>query len=123
MEKIMKAIKKIIREKAEYKAIRKLLDAMPAEHQFVYKEIEKYVFHIGVDDSMMPVLMDIAESFAVAAAAGRPALSITGEDAVLFCDTLIKKFNIKTWRDIQREKLHKNIDVYFNGGAVKGSSD
>jgi DNA-binding ferritin-like protein (Dps family) len=118
MKSIIEAIKKIRREKAEYKAIRKLLGAMPAAYQFVYKEIERYMFHIGVDEAMMPVLMNIAESFAVAAAAGKTPLSLMGDDAGAFCDNLIAEFHIKTWRDLQRDKLHENIIAYFNDEAA-----
>lgn len=114
MKKIIKTVAKILREKAEYKASRQLLKAMPADYQFVYTEIEKYMFTIMMDESVMQVLMDILESFAVASAAGRPARSLIGEDPGLFCDNLIAKLQVKTWRDIQREHLHKNINAYFN---------
>lgn len=86
---------------------------MPDDYQFVFKEIEKYMFNLMIDESMMQVLMDTLESFAVAAADGRSVLSITGEDVGLFCDNLIKKCQVKTWAGEQRKNLNKNIHKKF----------
>lgn len=113
MKGIFFNINKIIREKAEYKAYLELIQSLPGEYQFVSKEIEKYMFSIMIDESVMPVLMNTVESFAIAAADGRSILSITGEDVGVFCDDLIKKFNVQTWAGKQREKLNENIRRQF----------
>ncbi|MDR2029412.1 MAG: DUF1048 domain-containing protein [Treponema sp.] len=109
MGKMIAAFKKMVREKAEYKACRKLLETLPEDYKFVFKEIEKYMFSLFGDEYIMTVLMNILESFAVTAADGRSVISVTGEDVGLFCDKIIKKFQVKTWPDKQREKLNKNI--------------
>jgi DNA-binding ferritin-like protein (Dps family) len=113
MEKMVEAFKKMIREKAEFKAYRKLVESLADDYQFVLKEIETYMFSLMIDESMMPVLMNTAESFAVAAADGRSVLSITGEDVGTFCENILKKSNAKTWADKCREKLNKNIHERF----------
>jgi DNA-binding ferritin-like protein (Dps family) len=113
MEKIVQSFKKMIREKAEYKANRKLMESLPDDYQFVFKKIEKYMFSLALDESVMTVLMDTLESFAVAASDGRSVISIIGEDVGLFCDNLIKKFQVKTWAGKQREKLNKDIHKKF----------
>ena len=89
MIKMFESLNKMIREKAEYKAYRELLESLPEDYQFVSKEIEKYMFSIMIDESVMPVLMNTVESFAVAAEKGRSILLITGTDAGLFCDDLM----------------------------------
>jgi DNA-binding ferritin-like protein (Dps family) len=93
MEKMIEAFRKMIREKAEFKAYRKLVESLDDDYQYVLKEIETYMFNLMIDESMISVLMDTAESFAVAAANGRSVLSITGEDVGIFCENIIKKFN------------------------------
>jgi DNA-binding ferritin-like protein (Dps family) len=110
---IFENVNKMIREKAEYKAYRKLKESLPEDYQFVSKVIEEYMFSITFEESVFTVLMNMVESFAIAAVDGRSVLSITGEDVGLFCDELITKFNIKTWADKQREKLNKNIQKKF----------
>jgi DNA-binding ferritin-like protein (Dps family) len=113
VNKIIKSLKKMIREKAEYKACRELLDSLPNDYRVVFKEIEKYMLSLAGDESILAVLMDTLESAAVAAQDGRSVFSITGEDVGTFCDNLIEKFQvktwIKTWRDNHREKFNKNI--------------
>jgi DNA-binding ferritin-like protein (Dps family) len=113
MEKMVESFRKIIREKAEFKAYRKLIETLPDDYQFVCKEMEKYMFSLMIDESLMQVLMDTVESFAVAAQDGRSVISITGEDVGLFCDDIMKKHNVKTWAGKQREKLNENIHKKF----------
>jgi DNA-binding ferritin-like protein (Dps family) len=109
MRGMIETLKHMIREKAEYKASRELLVSLSDEYQFVFKEIEKYMFCQMVDESMLSVLMNTLESFAVAAGDGRSVFSITGEDVGLFCDNLIKEFQVNTWVGRQREQLNKKI--------------
>jgi DNA-binding ferritin-like protein (Dps family) len=113
MEKVIEAFRKMMQEKAEFKAYRKLVESLAGDYQFVLKEIETYMFSLMIDESMMPVLMNTAESFAIAAADGRAVLSITGEDVGTFCENILKKSNAKTWADKCREKLNENIHKRF----------
>ena len=112
MENFLEIITGPWREKAEYKAHRKLLDSLPEEYQFVYNAIEKYVWSVCMTD-MINVLMNTLEAFAIAAEDGRSVLSVTGKDVSVFCDDLLKKFNAKTWIDKQREKLNEKINKRF----------
>jgi DNA-binding ferritin-like protein (Dps family) len=113
MEKIIESFRKMIREKAEYKTCRKLVETLPEDYKFVFKEIEKYMFCLAVDESIITVLLNILESFAIAAPNGQSVISITGEDVGLFCDDSIKKFHVKTWIGNQREKMNNNIQKRF----------
>jgi DNA-binding ferritin-like protein (Dps family) len=113
MKNFLEIVTGSLREKAEYKASRKLLASLPEDYQFVYKEIEKYIFSLYFDENVFPVLLNIIESFAIAATDGRSVFSVTGEDVGLFCDDLLKKIKIKTWADRQREKLNENIQKKF----------
>jgi DNA-binding ferritin-like protein (Dps family) len=109
MNKIIDSLKTLKKEKAEYKANRKLLESLPDDYQFVFKQIDKYMFSFATDGSMLTVLMDILESLAVAAPDGRSVFSITGKNVGSFCNNLIKNCHAKMWQDTQREKLNKNI--------------
>jgi DNA-binding ferritin-like protein (Dps family) len=127
VEKLVESLKKMIQEKAEYKAYRKLIETLPEDYQFVSTEIEKYLFNVVGDAAIMPVLMDTIESFAIIAQNGRSVFSITGNNVGSFCDNLVKKSNIKTlaerqnnryievWNEEQREKLNKKIQKRFGG--------
>ena len=106
---LINTLKRISREKAEYKEHVKLKKSLPEDYQYVYGEIEKYIWSLDYTGGMMNVLMDTLEAFSIAAADGRDVLSVTGEDVGAFCDSLLKKFNAKTYADKCREKLNKNI--------------
>jgi DNA-binding ferritin-like protein (Dps family) len=99
-----------LREKAEYKANRKLLKDLPEDYQYVYKAIEKYMYNFTSNGE---VLMDVLEAFAIAAQDKKSVLSIIGDDAADFCDNIIKKSQVKTWHDKQREELRKKINKRF----------
>jgi DNA-binding ferritin-like protein (Dps family) len=118
MKNFFEIITGSFREKAEYKAYRKLLESLPNDYQYVLKEIEKYVFSFVVDENIMTVLMNTSESFAIAANDGRSVFSIIGEDIGSFCDNIIKNCHVKTWRDKQREKMNENIRKKFGTNNV-----
>ena len=113
MKKFLEIIINITREKAEYKAYRKLKKSLPEDYQFVSNEIENYMFCITMDESVFTVLMNTVKSFAAAAADGCSVLSVTGEDVGLFCDNLLKKSQIKTWAEKQKEELNEKIHKKF----------
>jgi DNA-binding ferritin-like protein (Dps family) len=113
MKNIIELLIGDLREKAEYKANRKLLKRLPDDYQYVYKAIEEFMYNLNFDGEIYKILMDILESFAVAANEKKPVLSITGEDVVGFCDNIIEKFHIKTWHDKQRDELRKKINNRF----------
>jgi DNA-binding ferritin-like protein (Dps family) len=113
MKNIIELLIGNLRDKAEYNANRKLLMNLPEDYQYVYKAIEKFMYNLDFDGKVYKILMDVLEAFAIAANEKKPVLSITGEDIVGFCDNLIKKFNVKTWHDKQRDELRKKIDDRF----------
>lgn len=108
-----------LREKAEYRANRKLLKGLPEDYQYVYKAIEKYMYNLNFDGKVFTLLMDVLEAFAIGAHEKKPALAITGEDVVGFCDAIMKKHRVKTWHDLQREALRKKINDRW---SIKASS-
>ena len=113
MKNIIELLIGNLREKAEYKANRKLLKGLPRDYQYVYKAIEKFMYNLDYNGEVYKILMDILEAFAIATHDRKPVLSITGEDVVGFCDNIIKKYQIKTWHDKQREELRKRINNRF----------
>jgi DNA-binding ferritin-like protein (Dps family) len=118
MNRLINTLKRWKKEKAEYKEYRRLYRSLPKDYRFVFKEIEKYIWSLDYDGSMMNVLMNTLEAFSIAAVDGRNVFSVTGEDVGVFCENLLRKFNAKTWADKCREKLNKNIRNYLNCTAI-----
>jgi DNA-binding ferritin-like protein (Dps family) len=102
-----------LREKAEYKANRKLLKDLPEDYQYVYKAIEKFMYNFTFNGDVFKILMDVLEAFAIAAQDKKPVLSIIGDDVAGFCDNIIKESQVKTWHDKQQEELIKKINKRF----------
>jgi DNA-binding ferritin-like protein (Dps family) len=110
MKNIIELLIGNLKEKAEYKANRKLLKELPEDYQHVYKVIEKYMYNFTFNGEVFKILMDVLEAFAIAAQDKKPVLSLIGDDVVGFCDNIIKKSQVKTWHDKQREELRKKIN-------------
>jgi DNA-binding ferritin-like protein (Dps family) len=113
MKNIVELLIGNLKEKAEYRANSKLLKDLTEYYQNVYKAIEKYMYNFTFNGEVFKILMDVLEAFAIAAQDRKPVISIIGDDVVVFCDDIIKKSQVKTWHDKQREKLRKKINKNF----------
>jgi DNA-binding ferritin-like protein (Dps family) len=84
--------------------------ALPQDYQIVYKEIQKYLFKIGVVGltDWMDLLSGIIDLFEEGAALGKGVLEVTGHDAAAFCDDLIK--DSKTYADIYQESVGQEVN-------------
>jgi DNA-binding ferritin-like protein (Dps family) len=84
--------------------------ALPQDYQIVYKEIQKYLFKVGVVEvtDVTELLSGIIDLFEEGAASGKGVLEVTGSDVAAFCDDLIK--DSKTYADIYQESVDQEVN-------------
>ena len=94
------SIRDIIEGKNEWRAHVARVKALPQDYQIVYKEIQKYLFKVGLVEltEMTGLLSGIVDLFEEGAASGKSVLEMTGNDVAAFCDELIK--DSKTYANI-----------------------
>lgn len=102
-------IKKMMREKREYKQHIMRVKALPEDYQFVLEKIQAHMWMFVVGDGydMMKIHYDLVELFEEGAAGGKHVLEITGEDVAAFCDELLR--SARTYTEGWREKLNREI--------------
>jgi DNA-binding ferritin-like protein (Dps family) len=110
----MKLLDKILGVKADKRAFRdyrRRVDALPTEYNIVMNEIQAYLWSggPGVLDGGLDMLYDVLALFESAAAEGREALAVTGDDVIAFCDELVRQWRSRTWQGDMREKFNKRI--------------
>lgn len=103
-------IQDIIEGKKEWRAHMARVKALPQDYQIVYKEIQKYLFKVGVVEitDVTGLLSGIMDLFEESAALGKNVLDVTGSDVAAFCDDLIK--DSKTYADIYQESVNKEVN-------------
>ena len=81
----------VSRQKREFKATQARVNALPDDYRFVYRRIEKYLWHRAGGDGMemLTVLTDLTELFESGVANGQTVLELTGEDVAAFADELL----------------------------------
>ena len=84
--------------------------ALPQDYQFVYKEIQNYLFKVGPVELTdgTDLLSGIIDLFEEGAALGKGVLEVTGSDVAAFCDDLIK--DSKTFADILQESVDQEVN-------------
>lgn len=106
MGKIIDTIVGNLEEKKAYRQNEARAKTLPGEYAAAYKEIKNYIFSTSGILTMEPLvaLVDMLEE---AAASGKHVLDITGPNVAEFADELVR--GIKSYQDLQRDKLNKNI--------------
>lgn len=99
----------IIKGKKEWKSHKARVKALPKDYQFVYKEIQKYLFKVGPIELTdgIDLLSGIVDLFEEGASSNKGVLEVTGSDVAAFCDDLIK--DSKTYADIYQKSVEKEI--------------
>ena len=102
-------IKKMIREKRKYKQQMARVAALPGDYRYVYQKIQKHMWQFvsGAGYDMMEVQYDLLDLFEENAAAGKPVLSVTGEDVAGFVEELLK--TTRTYTEDWKTKLNREI--------------
>ncbi len=111
-------IKQIMEGKKEWRAHMARVKVLPQEYQFVYKEMQKYLFKVGPIElnEGTGLLSGIVDLFEEGAAAGKNVLEVTGTDVAAFCDGLVE--GSKTYADLYRESVDREV-----GKALKKYTD
>lgn len=102
-------IKKMIKEKRDYKHQMPRVEAMPEDYKFVFKKIQSYMwkFTAGAGYDMMEMHNDLVELFESGIANRKKVLEVTGDDVAAFCEELL--LNCKTYTENWRDKLNREI--------------
>lgn len=102
-------IKKMVKDKKEYREMMNRVHALPEDYQYVYEKMTKYMwsFAEGSGYDMLKVQYGLIDLFEEGAAEGKPVLVITGDDVAAFCDELLR--NAKTYTEGWREKLNRDV--------------
>ena len=107
--------------KKEWRAYVKRRDALPEAYRIVMKAIEKFMYMVGIDASVMTVFYAIIDLFEEGAAEGRAVLDITGEDVADFAYSIFQAVQAETWTGIQGRKLNHNVHEQLARLAQKGA--
>ncbi|MGN7358807.1 DUF1048 domain-containing protein [Paenibacillus sp. SAF-054] len=110
---MLEIIKKLIGDKKEYKMMMARVEALPEDYQFVFKNIQNYMWNFasGNGMDMLHIQYELIELFESGAAEGRQVLEITGQDVASFADELIA--NAKTYTAKYGEDLNQSIQKRF----------
>lgn len=103
------AIKKLIGDKKEYRAMMARVKVLPEDYEFVFDEIQKYMWKFAAGDGydMQKVQYDLIDLLEEGAAEGKQVLEITGEDVAAFSNELLK--NARTYTEDWGDKLNQTI--------------
>lgn len=112
------SIQDIIQSKKEWRIHIGRVKKLPKDYQIVYKEIQKYIFKVGLVEfsESTDLLSGIVDFFEESAELGKGVLEVTGNDVATFCDGLIKdsKTYEETYQEIVDEKINKAIKGAIN---------
>lgn len=102
-------IKKMIKEKREYKQQMKRVMSMPEDYQYVFNKIQTHMWQFvsGSGYDMIEVHYGLIDLFEEGVAEGKSVLEVTGEDVAAFVDELLK--STRTYTQDWRTKLNNEI--------------
>lgn len=115
------SIQDIIKSKKEWRTHMARVKALPTDYQYVYKEMQKYLFKVGPIDwnESYKLFTGIVDLFEEGAALGKDVLEVTGTDVSGFCDDLIK--DTKTYADIYQDSADKYVNKAIKKLKIKES--
>ncbi|MDF2587928.1 MAG: hypothetical protein K0S41_1769 [Anaerocolumna sp.] len=113
------SIQDIIEGKREWRAHMARVKALPQDYQFVYKEIQKYLFKVGPVELSegTGLLSGIVDLFEEGTTLGKGVLEVTGSDVAAFCDDLIK--DSKTYADLYQESVNQEVNKAIKKSVEK----
>lgn len=116
-------IQDIVEGKKEWRAHMARVKALPQDYQFVYKELQKYLFKVGPVELTegTGLLSGIVDLFEEGASMKKGVLEVTGKDVAAFCDALIK--DSKTYADIYQEAAEQEVSKAMKKYTDKKSKE
>ena len=79
-------LNKVIGPKREWRAMEARAAALPRDYRIVYGEMKSHRWRVGGGMDATAVLEEVLALFETNAAAGKPALEVTGDNVAAFCD-------------------------------------
>ena len=79
-------ITKLIGDRKEWKRMEARANALPRDYRIVYSEMKSYLWRFTAGNGMdiVAILADVLADFEAAAADGKQALDVTGEDVAAY---------------------------------------
>lgn len=102
-----------LEQKKQYKSAIARIESLPKAHSMTASAVVRYVtYYGGVTDgeSLVVMIVDLADLFEAAAADGTPVRQIVGSDPVDFAETFVRSYNSKQWIDKERRRLIESVD-------------
>ena len=97
---------KLIGDRKEWKRMEARAHALPRDYRVVYGEMQSYLWRFTAGDGMdiVALLADVLADFEAAAAEGKQALEVTGENVAAYCDERLGDANpydrhLERWRN------------------------
>jgi DNA-binding ferritin-like protein (Dps family) len=102
-----------LEQKKQYKQAKARLDALPEPYVTAGNAVNRYLMYYGgvtEGDTMVRMLVDLADLWERAAVDGTPVVEIVGDDPVDFAETFAQAYGGKRWIDKERARLVKESD-------------
>ncbi len=107
---------RLIGDKKEWRRMEARANALPRDYRVVYGEMKSYLWRFTTGDGMdiVAILRDVLEEFEAAAADGKRALEVTGEDVAAYCDARLGESNpyeryLQKWRTSLNQDVKKQL--------------
>ena len=103
---------KLIGDRKEWKRMEARANALPGDYRIVYGAMKSYMWRFTADDGMdiVAILADVLAEFEGAAADGKRALAVTGEDVAAYCDARLGDLNpYDSYQDEWRNALNRDV--------------
>jgi DNA-binding ferritin-like protein (Dps family) len=106
-------LNRLIGDKKEWKRMEARARALPRDYRVVYDAMKQYMWRFTSGDGMdiVEILKDVLEQFEAAAAEGKGALEVTGDDVAAYCDDLLRgtRSFADRWRESLNQKVHQQL--------------
>ena len=86
---------------------------LPENYRMAIDALERYLTYFGMmtkGDTLMSMLVDLAELFEQSAASGTSIRAIVGDDPVEFAETFLANYSEGQWISKERRRLIDTID-------------
>lgn len=80
------------RQKAIWKNTKRRVKNLPNDYQFVYKQMQKYIFKVALLDEteVNAIFTEVMHLFEQGVLSDKHVLEVTGHDVAAFCDALVE---------------------------------
>ncbi len=104
-------IRQAIEQKKEWNNLKKRINALPEDYQFVYKEIQKYLFKVCImdEEEVVEIFEGLIELFEQGVKDEKEVLDVTGKDVAMFCDNLI--IDKTDYMDIIKKEVEQEFEL------------